>query len=79
MIINAIQTHWAIIDIAWIIIPIFILVLFTLPFLALLYEGEVLKLSYLRLICTGNQWYWSYDLATKNYQVKYDSTIVHTF
>jgi cytochrome c oxidase subunit 2 len=54
--------HGTTIEIIWTTIPALVLLLIAIPSFALLYSmDEILEHSYITLIVTGHQWYWSYE------------------
>lgn len=55
-------THNTLIEVAWTIIPIIILVVIFVPSLRILYAGEVVPPNVdLTVKAIGHQWYWSYE------------------
>ena len=53
-------THNTVLEIAWTIIPILILVVIAIPSFRLLYYGDKAIDAALTIKVTGHQWYWSY-------------------
>jgi len=53
-------THNTLLEIAWTIIPILILVVIAIPSFRLLYFGDKAVDAALTVKVTGHQWYWSY-------------------
>lgn len=53
-------THNTVLEIAWTIIPILILVVIAIPSFRLLYYGDKAVDAALTIKVTGHQWYWSY-------------------
>lgn len=54
-------THNTVLEIAWTIIPVLILVAIAIPSFRLLYFQRVIPPADMTLKITGNQWYWSYE------------------
>ena len=54
-------THNTVIEIAWTVIPILILVLIAIPSFRLLYSGDKITNADLTVKVVGHQWYWSYE------------------
>ncbi|MDI1285675.1 MAG: cytochrome c oxidase subunit II [Reyranella sp.] len=54
-------THNTVLEIAWTIIPILILVIIAIPSFRLLYYGDKATDAAFTIKVTGNQWYWSYN------------------
>lgn len=54
-------THNTVLEIAWTIIPILILVVIAIPSFRLLYYGDKAVDPAFTIKVTGNQWYWSYN------------------
>jgi cytochrome c oxidase subunit 2 len=69
-------THNAILEVAWTVIPILILVVVAIPSFKLLYEEAEIPPPALTVKVTGHQWYWSYEypdnggFAFDSYMVK---------
>jgi cytochrome c oxidase subunit 2 len=55
------RTHNTVLEIAWTVIPILILVVIAIPSFKLLYFQEIIPKSEFTLKVTGLQWYWHYD------------------
>ena len=53
-------THNTVLEIAWTIIPILILVVIAIPSFRLLYYGDKAVDAAMTIKVTGHQWYWSY-------------------
>ncbi len=53
-------THNTVLEIAWTIIPILILVVIAIPSFRLLYYGDKAVNAAMTIKVTGHQWYWSY-------------------
>jgi cytochrome c oxidase subunit 2 len=54
-------THNTVIEIAWTVIPILILVIIAIPSFRLLYYGDKATDAAFTVKVTGHQWYWTYD------------------
>lgn len=54
-------THNTVIEIAWTVIPILILVIIAIPSFRLLYYGAKAVDAAFTIKVTGNQWYWTYN------------------
>jgi cytochrome c oxidase subunit 2 len=54
-------THNTVLEIAWTIIPILILVVIAIPSFRLLYFGDKAQDAAMTVKVTGHQWYWSYE------------------
>jgi cytochrome c oxidase subunit 2 len=54
-------THNTVLEIAWTIIPILILVVIAIPSFRLLYYGDKATDAAFTIKVTGNQWFWSYN------------------
>jgi cytochrome c oxidase subunit 2 len=57
----ATTTHNTVLEIAWTIIPILILVVIAIPSFRLLYYGDKAQDAAMTVKVTGHQWYWSYE------------------
>lgn len=54
-------THNTVLEIAWTIIPILILVVIAIPSFRLLYYGDKAQDAAMTVKVTGRQWYWTYE------------------
>ena len=54
-------THNTVLEIAWTVIPILILVVIAIPSFRLLYYGDKLAEAAMTIKVVGHQWYWSYE------------------
>ena len=54
-------THNTLLEVAWTVIPIVILVVISVPSLKLLYFMDKTQNAEMTLKVTGHQWYWSYE------------------
>ena len=57
----SIITHNTVLEIAWTIIPILILVVIAIPSFRLLYYGDKAADAAVTVKVTGHQWYWQYE------------------
>ncbi len=68
-------THNTLLEVAWTVIPIVILVVVAVPSLKLLYYMDKTHEAELTLKVTGHQWYWSYEYPD-NGNFTFDSVMV---
>jgi cytochrome c oxidase subunit 2 len=69
-------THHAILEVAWTIIPVLILLVIAIPSFRLLTAQLVVPPSDMTLKVTGKQWYWSYEYPKdQNGGFEFDSNI----
>jgi len=54
-------THNTVLEIAWTVVPILILVIIAIPSFRLLYYGDKATDAAFTVKVTGHQWYWTYD------------------
>jgi cytochrome c oxidase subunit 2 len=54
-------THNTVLEIAWTVVPILILVVIAIPSFRLLYYGDKATDAAFTIKVTGNQWYWTYN------------------
>ncbi len=54
-------THNTVIEIAWTVIPVLILIFIAVPSFALLYRSDVVPKADFTIKATGHQWYWEYE------------------
>jgi cytochrome c oxidase subunit II len=54
-------THHALLEVAWTVVPIIILVIIAVPSFRLLYEEAVVPPADMTIKATGYQWYWGYE------------------
>ena len=54
-------THNTMIEIAWTVIPVVILVVIAIPSFRLLYAADVIPKADMTIKAIGNQWYWTYE------------------
>jgi cytochrome c oxidase subunit II len=57
----SVVTHNTVLEIAWTIIPILILVVIAIPSFRLLYYGDKAVDAAMTVKVTGHQWYWQYE------------------
>jgi cytochrome c oxidase subunit 2 len=57
----SVTTHNTVLEIAWTIIPILILVVIAIPSFRLLYYGDKAVDAAMTVKVTGHQWYWQYE------------------
>ncbi len=69
-------THNTLIEVAWTIIPVLILVGIAVPSFRLLFEQLDLPKADLTVKATGKQWYWSYTYPD-NGKFEFDSLLAH--
>lgn len=68
-------THNTILEVAWTVLPILVLVCIALPSFKLLYMEEVIPKADLTIKATGSQWYWDYEYPD-NGDISFSSTMV---
>lgn len=61
-------THHTVLEVAWTIIPVIILVVIAIPSFKLLYYEADIPLPALTIKAIGHQWYWSYQYPKGNFQ-----------
>ncbi len=54
-------THHALLEVAWTVLPVLILVFIAIPSFRLLAHQLIIPKPDITVKVTGNQWYWSYD------------------
>lgn len=69
-------THHALLEVAWTVVPVLILVAIAVPSLRLLNHQLILPDGDMTLKVTGKQWYWSYDYPKDLGGVSFDSIMV---
>lgn len=67
-------SHNTLLEIAWTVIPILILVAIAIPSFRLLFAQYDFPKADLTVTATGNQWYWTYDYPDQG--ITFDSIIV---
>ncbi|MCH8918984.1 MAG: cytochrome c oxidase subunit II [Proteobacteria bacterium] len=68
-------THHTVLEVAWTVVPIMILVLIAIPSFRLLYYMDKAKTPGMTLKVVGNQWYWSYVYPDHG-KIAFDSLII---
>jgi cytochrome c oxidase subunit 2 len=69
-------THNALLEVAWTIIPVLILVVIAIPSFRLLRLQLEIPQADMTLKITGKQWYWSYDYPKDNGGFAFDSLML---
>jgi cytochrome c oxidase subunit 2 len=59
-------THHNLLEVAWTIVPVAVLVIIAIPSFRLLYAEYDMPKPYLTIKATGHQWFWSYDYEKDN-------------
>ncbi|HUS55125.1 MAG TPA: cytochrome c oxidase subunit II [Thermohalobaculum sp.] len=67
-------THNAVLEVAWTVIPVIILVVIAIPSLRLLFLQLEVPEPDLTIKATGNQWYWSYEYPDAN--ISFDAVML---
>jgi cytochrome c oxidase subunit II len=68
-------SHHTVIEIAWTVIPIIILVVIAIPSFKLLYFMDRTPDAQMTLKVTGHQWYWSYEYSDQG-NLSFDSNMI---
>ena len=68
-------THHALLEVAWTIVPVLILVAIAVPSFRLLNHQLILPEGDMTLKVTGKQWYWSYEYPKDQGGISFDSII----
>ena len=68
-------THNTLLEMAWTVVPVIILVVIAVPSFKLLYYEDVIPKADLTIKATGHQWYWSYEYPD-NGKISFDSLLV---
>lgn len=68
-------SHNTLLEIAWTLIPVLILVVIAIPSFRLLYFMDKAEKAEMTLKVTGHQWYWSYEYPD-NGNLAFDSRVV---
>lgn len=71
----SVVTHNTVLEIAWTIIPILILVVIAIPSFRLLYYGDKAADAAMTVKVTGHQWYWQYEYPDQG-NISIDSRIL---
>jgi cytochrome c oxidase subunit II len=69
-------THHALLEVAWTVIPVLILVVVAIPSFRLLRMQLEIPQADMTLKVTGKQWYWSYDYAKDSGAISFDSLML---
>ena len=67
-------THHPVLEVAWTVIPIFVLVFIGVFSLPMLYKQMEIPESDLTIKAVGNQWYWSYEYP--EYGIEFDAIML---
>lgn len=67
-------THNTVLEVAWTVIPVLILVAIAIPSFRLLFAQYDFPKADLHITATGNQWYWSYEYPDQG--ITFDSIMV---
>ena len=68
-------SHNTLLEVAWTVIPVMILVVIAIPSFRLLYKEIVVPTADLTIKATGYQWYWGYEYPD-NGDISFDANIV---
>lgn len=68
-------THNTLLEVAWTVLPVMILVIIAIPSFRLLYKEVVVPEAELTIKATGYQWYWGYEYPD-NGDVSFDANLV---
>ncbi|HET9149182.1 MAG TPA: cytochrome c oxidase subunit II [Alphaproteobacteria bacterium] len=68
-------THNTVIEVAWTVVPILILLVIAVPSFKLLYFEDKAQNPDMTIKVTGHQWYWSYQYPGKG-NMQFDSIVV---
>lgn len=68
-------SHNTLLEVAWTVIPVLILVVIAIPSFRLLYFQDRAQTTDLTVKVTGRQWYWSYEYQDQD-GLKFDSRMV---
>jgi cytochrome c oxidase subunit 2 len=68
-------THNTLLEMAWTVLPVIILVVIAVPSFKLLYYEDVIPKADMTIKATGHQWYWSYEYPD-NGKISFDSLVV---
>ncbi len=67
-------THNTVLEVAWTVIPVLILVAIAIPSFRLLFAQYDFPKADLHITATGNQWYWTYEYPDQG--IHFDSILV---
>ena len=68
-------SHNTVIEIAWTVVPILLLVLIAVPSFKLLYKQDVIPPADMTIKAIGHQWYWTYEYPDHG-DIEFDSIMV---
>lgn len=68
-------SHNTLLEIAWTVVPVLILVVIAIPSFKLLYFADRTQQADMTLKVIGHQWYWSYEYPD-NGDIKFDSNMI---
>ncbi|WP_424424789.1 cytochrome c oxidase subunit II [Parvibaculum sp.] len=68
-------THNTLVEVAWTVIPVILLVVISIPSFRLLYKQVVIPEAELTIKATGYQWYWGYEYPDHG-DISFDANIV---
>jgi cytochrome c oxidase subunit 2 len=68
-------THHTMLEVAWTVVPVLILVIIAIPSFRLLTHQLVLPKADMTVKVTGKQWYWSYDYPKEEGDFGFDSIL----
>jgi len=69
-------THHTMLEVAWTVVPVLILVIIAIPSFRLLKEQIVIPKSDITIKVTGKQWYWTFEYAKDSGGVGFDSIML---
>lgn len=70
-------SHNTLIEVAWTVVPILILVAIAIPSFKLLYFDRIIPKVDMTIKATGNQWYWTFEYQDDNYKgIEFDSIML---
>ncbi len=70
-------SHNTLVEVAWTVIPILILVAIAIPSFKLLYFDRIIPKVDMTIKATGNQWYWTFEYQDDNYKgIEFDSIML---
>ncbi len=67
--------HNTLLEVAWTVDPVLILVVIAIPSFKLLYFGDRTENAEMTLKVTGHQWYWSYEYPDHG-ELTFDSNMI---
>jgi len=70
-------SHNTLVEVAWTVIPILVLVAIAIPSFKLLYFDRIIPKVDMTIKATGNQWYWTFEYQDDNYKgIEFDSIML---